>query len=406
MRALPLLLPLLLCAGIAAHGSPDEETTGGESPSVRVTLSSLGSPSRLEVSGSGLRGTDGKGEALPLTDGSATLLASGSQVKLGGVSTETVRLQAEAMKVGQGRRARQYPGELIVTASRGRLRIVNETSLEQYTEGVLAGECPALFHPEAIRAMAVAARSYSYRKAFLANGELCDTVHCQVYRGLTGHQSIREAVRDTTGVCALYQGEVIDAVYSSDCGGYTEASEAAWRGGKAVPYLRPVEDAPEPEGEPYCAVNRGHRWSLTLTRERLLSLLGKRAEEVRLKIVDLTESGRVRQLQVLAGEVKAEAAAAAAKTFSGDQWRRLLGLSAVKSLKFDVKDTGTGIQLEGRGYGHGVGLCQFGANGMGKTGATHDEILKHYYTGIELGAVPPVAEARARFKSRRIAQNR
>lgn len=397
MRALPLLLPLLFAAGMAAHGSPEEEPVLQGSPLVRVTLTSLGSPSRLAVSGEGLALEDGKGTPLSASGGAVTLVASGGKVQVGSGSAETVRLTAAALSVGQGRRARQYPGTLVVSASRGRLRVVNETSLERYTEGVLAGECPASFHPEAIRAMAVAARSYSYRKAFLANGELCDTVHCQVYRGITGHASIQEAVRETEGTCALYEGEVIDAVYSSDCGGYTEASENAWRGGKPVPYLRPVEDAPEPQGQPYCAsVNRGHRWSLTVKRDRLLSLLGKRADEVRLKILDLSDSGRVRQLRL--------EAEASAKTFSGDQWRRLLGLSSVKSLKFEVQPTDTGFQLAGRGYGHGVGLCQYGSNGMGKSGADYEQILKHYYTGIELGPTPPVEEARARFRTRRLAR--
>ena len=356
MRALPfLLVPFLVAAG--ASSSPEEPPVGA-SPIVRVKLTALGAPTRLVVSAPDFSARDGKGTEIAVKGDTVTLTAAGKQVRVGEEAAETVRLEAEMLTVGEGRRAREYPGALLVSASGGRLRIVNETTLELYAEGVLAGECPALFHPEAIRAMAVAARSYSYRKAFLARGELCDTTHCQVYRAACSvKDTIREAVRATEGMVALYEGEVIDAVYSSDCGGYTEGSESAWRGGKVVPYLRPVEDAPEPEGEAYCAVNRAHRWTLNVTKQRLASLVGKTAPAVNLKITDFTESGRVAQLRL-----EAEAAAQKVRTFSGDQWRRLLGLSAVKSLKFDIRETPTGIQLEGRGYGHGVGLC-FGEHG-------------------------------------------
>src|SRR5262249_5173083 len=152
----------------------------------------------------------------------------------------------------------------------------------------------------------------------------------------------------------------------SDCGGATAANEEAWRGAKPVPYLRSVEDAPEPEGEPYCAVNRSHNWSLSLTRPHLRRLLGKKASDVCLQVVDTTETGRVRQLRLAAGKAAEDAkeTAEAGKTYLGEEWRRLLGLSAVKSLRFSVKVSDTGVELEGTGFGHGVGLCQFGANGM------------------------------------------
>jgi SpoIID/LytB domain protein len=79
-----------------------------------------------------------------------------------------------------------------------------------------------------------------------------------------------------------------------------------------------------------------------------------------------------------------------AKEFTGEQWRRMVGASAVKSLKFAVQETATGVELSGTGYGHGVGLCQFGSNGMGRRGYGFRDILKHYYTGIAIAPAPPV----------------
>jgi stage II sporulation protein D len=407
MPVLRLFLPAaILVAAVAAQAGTDKQTPSEASPTVRVRLATLGNPSRLTVTGDGIGDSNAAGERVSV-EGTIVLSAVGSRVRIGEKSSESFRLEGGALRIGEGRTAREYPGALVVTALRGALSVVNETTLEQYTEGVLAGECPALFQPEAIRAMAIAARSYSFRKAFLTKAELCDTVHCQVYRGLTGvKDSIRQAVADTRGQCALYEGEVIDAVYCSDCGGATEANENAWRGVKPVPYLRSVEDAPEPEGAPYCAVNRNHNWSLSLTRPHLLRLLGKKASDVCLQVVDTTESGRVHQLRIAAGKAESEAAEAASpgKTYLGEEWRRLLGLSAVKSLKFSVKVSDVGVELEGSGFGHGVGLCQFGANGMAKQGAAAAEILKHYYTGVTIGPPPSIEEARSRMERAKMAR--
>ena len=91
---------------------------------------------------------------------------------------------------------------------------------------------------------------------------------------------------------------------------------------------------------------------------------------------------------------------------TGDQLRRLLGTAVVRSLKFEVRRTEDAVELEGSGWGHGVGLCQFGANGMAKQGIPFDQILTHYYTGIDLAPAPPVDQARARMVERRLAERR
>jgi stage II sporulation protein D len=262
--------------------------------------------------------------------------------------------------------------------------------------------------------MAVAARTYSYRKAFLG-GDLCDTTHCQVYRGASGIKpSIHEAVAATAGLCALYDGDVIDAVYSADCGGYTEANENAWKGAKPLPYLRAVEDAPEPQGEAFCAVNRSHQWTLSLPKSRLQALFGKPERAIRVDVLDTSESGRVRKVQLAPEAASQEPettaaatmAARAARLFSGDDWRKALGMANLRSLRFEVRECETGVQLTGQGYGHGVGLCQFGANGMGRQGYAYTDILQHYYTGVSIAPAPPVEEARARVAQKRVASRK
>jgi stage II sporulation protein D len=409
------VVPFLAATAIA---SPEEDEEGTVSvatslPPVRVRLASLGTPNTLTVRGTGaLKVVDtASGALMAARTPSVTLTAEGSEIAVAGGEPDAVaetpggarrgtalRIEGAMLLLGVGRGQRIYPGALLVSATGGRLSLVNECPLEEYTVGVLAGECPALFHPDAIRAMAVAARSYSYRRAYLSGQELCDTTHCQVYRGVgTSRTAHRDAVRDTAGLCALHNGEVIDAVYCSDCGGRTEASEDAWKGGKPVPYLRSVEDAPEAGGEPFCAVNRSHRWTLALPKTRLQTLMGA-AGPLKLEVTETTTSGRARRLALSRLSQSADAMGGAiaasakreAKEFTGEQWRRMVGATAVKSLKFAVQETAAGVELNGTGFGHGVGLCQFGANGMGRRGYSFRDILTHYYTGVTIAPAPPV----------------
>jgi len=409
MRTLPLFslltAPVLVIAGVPAHGQDEVSTPPRPLPPIQVRLASLGTPGRVIIrSTSPLSVLDpATGEAGDPVGAELSVSVAGNEVKAGSVKSTRLRVEGGLLTLQVGKVTRTYPESLLFSVSKGGLVIANRCSLERYTEGVLASECPALFHPEAIRAMAVAARSYSFRKGYLS-GDLCDTTHCQVYEGVGKVKpTIREAVVATDGICALYEGEVIDAVYSADCGGYTEANEIAWKGARPIPYLRPVEDAPEPQGEAFCASNRTHKWSLSLAKARLVELFGKAEQAVKLAVVEMSDSGRVRRLQ-LGPEVMAVGAAAkmtVARLFSGDEWRRAMGLAKVRSLRFEIQETETGVQLSGRGFGHGVGLCQFGANGMGRKGYAFSEILTHYYTGVTLAPAPSVEEARALLAQKR-----
>jgi stage II sporulation protein D len=416
---LPVAAALILCVGAASSRATPEEEEGGAPPAatpllVRVHLASAGTPGQVTLRGSTLLRVrdDASGALLATRESAVVLRGDGSEVVLGERRGKAVRVSAGEgglVVLGDGNRRRMYPGSLLVSSNGARLTLRNECELEQYTAGVLAGECPALFHREAIRAMAVAARSYSFRRAAAARmagpgevpgrrqqpRELCDMQHCQVYLGIgAARPSILEAVKDTTGLVALHEGEVIDAVYSSDCGGHTAASEEAWRGARAVPYLRPVEDAPEPGAPAFCSLNRGHAWSLDLPRERLARLLDGRPGPLRVVIVEQTVSGRASQVEVArlaeqaSSDGEPERAVSAARRWSGEEWRRVLGPAAVRSLRFTVEEAPHGFALRGTGYGHGVGLCQFGANGMARQGRRFDEILAHYYTGIRIGPAP------------------
>ncbi len=366
---------------------------------VRVQLTSLGSPSRVrllpsEGSETIADGTklDGYGPGRPIE-----LSADGDRVRLGDRSVERAVVSGTLQEVLIERLRRLYPGSVAVTARAGRLQFQNECSLEEYVTGVLARECPASFHTEAQKALAIAARSYSYRKAYLSKQPLCDTVHCQAYEGLTRIPAvIADSVRETSGLCAWYDGQPIDAVYSADCGGYREANEDAWPGTRPIAYLRGGPDAPSPGATPFCDRGPKGLWNIRVPRSRLLTLVGKALAVPTVEILDITPGGAARRVRITsAGLAPMDLAPGVAppaevgmpslfKLFRGDEWRRAIGASQLKSLKFQVKLVPDGVEIQGRGNGHGVGLCQFGAEGMARAGVSCEGILKHYFNGIEL----------------------
>ncbi|MBM3457055.1 MAG: SpoIID/LytB domain-containing protein, partial [Armatimonadetes bacterium] len=226
-------------------------------------------------------------------------------------------------------------------------------------------------------------------RAYLSRAPLCDQVHCQVYRGLSGvRPSIQDAVRATEGQVALFDGQVIEAVYSSDCGGHTEANDDAW-GGRPAPYLRPVPDGPEGSAGHYCAVSQRHEWNVRVSPARLRALVGGTEAVLAVELAERTATGKVRRVRVRYrtsdGEVRE-------KSYTGVQWQKLVGAGQVLGLKYTLRLTDGGLEIEGRGWGHGVGLCQHGAQGMARQGRSTPQILRHYYSGIELGSLPALSE--------------
>ncbi|MBI3909706.1 MAG: SpoIID/LytB domain-containing protein [Armatimonadetes bacterium] len=296
------------------------------------------------------------------------------------------------LSLAAGRAERAVPGAVEVTARDGTLRVVNEVPLDDYVAAVMAAETSPSFHREALKAMAVAIRTYAL-KAYDKHGpwaDVCDTTHCQIYP--SAHRptaALEAAVNATRGLVAWFDGAPIDAVYSTDCGGYTEASEYAWRRSSAVPYLRAVPDRPAPDAQPYCAIDRDHGWRLTLSAHRLRRLGGleERAKPV-LEMLVTTESGRAQQLRIRAADK------ATGKLFTGEEWRRALGEDTLRSLRFTVAmDEHGRATLTGTGWGHGVGLCQWGAEGYARSSAapTFRDILAHYYRGVTVAESPIVA---------------
>lgn len=261
--------------------------------------------------------------------------------------------------------------------------------LEDYITGVVAAEMPPEFGHEALKAQAIAARTFIVRR-LLANdtsgapkgANVTDTVEHQVYLPLSAIRrqekdpqraaelaSIREAVKETKDIIMTYKGKPITASFFSTSNGYTENSEDVWTA--SVPYLRSV---PSPWDQ---KIAPGYKETITMKTTEVLDKLGLRGEAVRaasgsgvfpeIKILSTTAGHRIKSIRI--GDA----------VFKGTDLRQRLGL---RSSEFTWTIRGDQMVITTYGNGHGVGMSQWGANGMAKEGYTATQILKHYYTGI------------------------
>jgi stage II sporulation protein D len=262
--------------------------------------------------------------------------------------------------------------------------------LEEYLVGVVAAEMPAEFHPEALKSQAVAARTYTLLRLSTKNGDdklpdadiSTDPANSQAWISVSEmrrrwgelyfgyyYGKITAAVRDTAGEVMVYRGQLIDPVYCASCGGLgTEDAADVW--GHDVPYLKGVAcnwDPPSQQ-QPVPAVftldDLCRR--LDIPEKAVPSGAGLRGL---VRILDRTARGRVKDLKV------------AAETFRATDIRKLLDL---RSTEFTVKDAGSRVVFETRGYGHAVGMCQWGAQGMALQGKSYKEILTYYYRGVQV----------------------
>lgn len=249
---------------------------------------------------------------------------------------------------------------------------------DDYLTGVVAGEMPASFETEALKAQAISARSYylsragKNNKAHKYNADVCtDFAHCQAYSDIDtlknnwgrdfnkNFKKINNAVKATKGVVLTYNGKIIDAVFHSTSPGRTQNSEDVWSEKKE--YLRSVESKIDKNSPKF--IN-----SKSFTVDELKKLL-KIDGDVTIDGVEYNEGLTIKRM-VISG-----------MDFKGTQIRQLLGL---KSACFEVEFKDDFYAFNTKGYGHGVGMSQWGANLMAKEGSTYKKILKKYYTGVEV----------------------
>jgi stage II sporulation protein D len=333
-----------------------------------------------------------------------------------------------------------YSGEIEINkiGNGNKLGIINILPIEDYLKGVVPAEIPVSFGSEAVKAQAIAARNYSIRPRtkIYHDFDVCDTVRSQVYYGKNIENPVSDnAIQDTTGLFALYDGNIILALYSSTSGGYTEDYENAFTEAgstvfpsSSIPYLKGKPDNininilnTDDEAESFYTSSptsfenesKYYRWNVSWTATELEKILEQTLAQnsnsgfITPKFAKNQKLGSIKNIQILKRGVSGKAIQIEVETTYGRwnikkeliirkifQYQNKLLPSAnivVKKI-YNSNDDLTEITFIGGGYGHGVGMSQYGAGFLSKNGWTFDEILQHYYSGISIGTTPVILQ--------------
>jgi stage II sporulation protein D len=266
---------------------------------------------------------------------------------------------------------------------------VEQVNIDEYLCNVVSAEMPADYEIEALKAQAIVARTYTIYKILNKkheNADICDdSTCCQAWiskddrlarweesKRESNWQKICDAVNDTKGKIITYNNVPINAFFHSNSGGITEIPVNVW-GGTGYPYLQSVETSGEDAYTQYSS-------EVVLKQEELLEKLKEKYSDISIdfsneddiKILEYTEGNRIKTIKFGNHEV------------SGVEVRSLLGL---RSANFEVIREGDSIKFSVKGYGHGVGMSQTGADSLAKQGKNADEIIKHFYKDVEIKEV-------------------
>lgn len=336
-----------------------------------------------------------------------------------------------------------YRGKIEVVkspTSADKLSVVNILPMDEYLKGVVPNELPPSFGLEALKAQAIAARNYAIRprEKTYTQFDICDSIMCQVYFGAGTESPIsNQAVEETAGLVALYNGDVITALYSSASGGFSENYESAFSDPRTnqfpatpLPYLKGKHDLNKIEdlssedaarefyksSPPSFDIKSGYyRWNKTWTKTELEEVLSQNLSKFSankatarfinpeykigsiigslndIKVLQRGKSGKVMTLQIEASngtwQVQKELLIRQLFTKAG---RMLPSANIIFEYIKNPADEITAIKIFGGGFGHGVGMSQYGASYMAKQGYKFDKILQHYYNNVAIGTIPVV----------------
>ena len=263
----------------------------------------------------------------------------------------------------------------------GGLVVVVTMPMQEYLQHVLMAESGDFRNPEALKAMAVVARSYAKKFSGQHGKEgfdFCDTTHCQVFHWKNVSERVRSAVESTSGEFLSYHEKAAATYYHQSCGGSVAAASEAWAQ-VSEPYLLGHSD-------PFCLINGGLKWEATLTHDQIdralyASGLQSPVAWKGIEISSRSASGRAHTVNLSGGKPATFSLSASSLRFAVD---RSFGWNNIRSDLYEIRNSGEKVILSGRGAGHGVGLCQAGAEEMAREGKSYREILSFYYPGTHL----------------------
>ena len=270
---------------------------------------------------------------------------------------------------------KKYPGTVKLILKNGKLTVINLTTTDEYLRGVVPNEMPTSWNAEALKVQTIAARTFALknRKRHAADGyDLCSTTHCQMYGDLdTAVERSDDAIKSTFGYVLVFNGVLINAPFHADSGGRTESSSEVW--GKHMPYLVSVDEFD----------TKTYPWNKKIPVVEFVKTLGKdigELQQIKLSSLEIgrgaedrSPSGRVKYLIAVGNNGEAK--------ISGADMR---GKFKLMSTLFDARIEGNEVLINGYGFGHGVGMSQYGTMDYADNGWLHADILKHYYQGAEI----------------------
>jgi stage II sporulation protein D (peptidoglycan lytic transglycosylase) len=295
------------------------------------------------------------------------------------------KLNGAAMSSGDSGTEISVSGDVHLVRRGMGFLVINRVDIEEYVKGVVPAEVSSTWHPEMLKAQAVAARTYALYQQMLSatrDYDVASTVQDQVYRGKDGIDvGILRAVEDTRGLVVTYQDAPIYAAFSSTAAGLTEDAMNVWS--KEYPYLKGVE-CPFDLASPY------YQWKSSFKIDTLEQSLRQQGFSVgtiaTIAPLSFSRGGRVAKLRILhsGGEL----------ILRGEELRKVVGYAIIPSTQFAIESIGQDVVLSGFGAGHAVGMCQWGAKELAELGYSFSTILQYYYPGTELQSMtlikPPI----------------
>ncbi len=299
-------------------------------------------------------------------------------IVLNGINTKMPLIQLKADgPITIGKYSYAHTIEVSVQSVKGRdeILVVNQVELEDYVRGVIGSEMSPSWPIEALKSQAVISRTYAlwnkynrYDQPYHMESNVLD----QVYRGLKRQSDVvKQAVKETYGEIMVYMYRPAQTYFSATCGDHTEDVGEIWR--ESLPYLPGVECG-------YCKHAPRHRWDVTLTEKEVRKAANVSGRIKSIEIISRTKAGSANKIKVRTAKQS--------RTIKGTALRAATGYTKMYSTRIDkIKKTKGGWRITGKGFGHGIGLCQWGAHGMAEEGKSYKDILEHYYPAAHLQPV-------------------
>jgi len=280
--------------------------------------------------------------------------------------------------------SKPYKGYLVVKKFENKINIINVLSIEDYLKGVLPKETGSGWSIEALKTQAIISRTYSIANLHKhsADGfDVCSTTHCQIYSGAEVEADLcNKAILETQCEVLTYEGKFAQTVFHANCGGYTEDPKYIWNWKYTPPYLKGVKCG-------YCSESPHTSWETSIDekfiRKKILgsSNYNTNIERIEnIKIKEKTPTGAAKELEIFHSKGKF--------LMNAYQFRLAVDAWQIKSHAFNsIKTDGGKFYFKGNGWGHKVGLCQWGAKSMAEKGKTYKQILDHFYPGTKIEKV-------------------